>query len=288
MPKARPVFTGEFDKVFSFESYGVKVRIESSSEDLLKRSVAMARRALANNLEIIENTATTEHSFGIARSDTGTLILYRDGEYLSHGDIERNFFRFFNSMLRIRVAEHAVGRVFIHAGVVGWRGKAIVIPASSFRGKTTLVAELVKNGALYYSDEYAVLDENGLNHPFSRDLSIRHEGIKGIGEFDVSAKSLGGSEGWEPIPVGLVLITHYEPDAAWQPEMLTQGQGMFEIIPHTIPLQKNVEFSLGVLKNSLSNAIIAKSPRGDSEQFAKIILSFFENQVNYCNLTDSI
>ena len=57
-------------------------------------------------------------------------------------------------------------RVFVHAGVVGWKGHAIVIPGRSRSGKTTLVAELVKAGAEYYSDEFAVLDAEGRVHPF--------------------------------------------------------------------------------------------------------------------------
>ena len=79
----------------------------------------------------------------------------------------------FVSRIRLTIAEFAVRRVFIHGGPVGWKGKAIVLPARSFEGKTTLVAELVKLGASYLSDEYAVVDETGFVHPFAKPLSIR-------------------------------------------------------------------------------------------------------------------
>src|SRR5436309_878862 len=46
------------------------------------------------------------------------------------------------SDLQLYVAERARRKVFVHAGVVGWRGKAIVIPGRSFAGKTTMVAAL--------------------------------------------------------------------------------------------------------------------------------------------------
>ncbi len=65
------------------------------------------------------------------------------------------------SSLKLYVAEHARGQVFIHAGVVEWKGKAIVIPGRSHAGKTTLVAELLRAGATYYSDEFAVLESDG-------------------------------------------------------------------------------------------------------------------------------
>src|SRR6476646_7063652 len=51
---------------------------------------------------------------------------------------------------RHTVAALSPQRVFVHAGVVGLRGGAIVIPGASFSGKTTLVAELVRRGASYY------------------------------------------------------------------------------------------------------------------------------------------
>jgi hypothetical protein len=80
------------------------------------------------------------------------------------------------SDLQLFVAETAPRRVFIHAGVVGLHGKAIVIPGRSFSGKTRLVAALVKAGAIYYSDEYAVIDEKGFVHHYARPLSIREDG----------------------------------------------------------------------------------------------------------------
>ncbi len=59
------------------------------------------------------------------------------------------------------VAERAPDHLFVHAGVVGWEGRAIVMPAASFAGKTTLVQAWLEAGATYYSDEFAVLDRAG-------------------------------------------------------------------------------------------------------------------------------
>src|SRR5262249_3170175 len=47
--------------------------------------------------------------------------------------------------------------LFVHAGVVAWRGRAIMAPGRSMSGKSHLVAALVGCGATYYSDEFAVL-----------------------------------------------------------------------------------------------------------------------------------
>ena len=65
------------------------------------------------------------------------------------------------SQIQGHIALDATEFVFIHAGVVADGGRAIVIPGLSFSGKTTLVRALVEAGAVYYSDEFAALDENG-------------------------------------------------------------------------------------------------------------------------------
>src|SRR5439155_6705751 len=70
------------------------------------------------------------------------------------------------SDVRLHVAETSKDGLFVHAGVVEWRGKAILIPGLSGSGKSTLVASLITAGAVYYSDEYAVLDWNGWVYPY--------------------------------------------------------------------------------------------------------------------------
>ena len=77
--------------------------------------------------------------------------------------------------LEVYVAEQARRRVFVHAGAVGWNGRAIILPGQTRSGKTTLVAALVRAGATYYSDEYAVIDTQGRVHPYPRPLMIRTE-----------------------------------------------------------------------------------------------------------------
>jgi hypothetical protein len=64
---------------------------------------------------------------------------------------------------------------FLYAGVVAWQGHAIVFPGRSLSGKTTLVREMLRLGATYYSDEFAVVDNSGLVHSFPRPLGIRED-----------------------------------------------------------------------------------------------------------------
>jgi len=85
-------------------------------------------------------------------------LLYRGAERIARTHDSDELYQILESDLRLHVAEGARSRVFVHAGVVGWRGGAILLPGRSLAGKSTLVDALIRAGATYYSDEYAVLD----------------------------------------------------------------------------------------------------------------------------------
>lgn len=259
--------------LLKFVSYGVKIAVKTTHKRHLYNILTRLKSALPQNFELIDNQ-NTEHLFEIVFSDNN-FILYKDDKHITSGESEINFFNFLESKIRLTVAEYAKDKVFIHAGVVKWKDQAIVIPAGSFKGKTTIVKELIKCGAIYYSDEYAVIDENGLVHPFPKTLSIRGI-IDDYRQVECSAESFGAVVGQSASPIGLVLITHYERNSFWNPTVLTNGQGIMEIIPHTLPIRLNPKFTLQVLNKVVSRAIICKSSRGDAEEFAQKILEFFD------------
>src|SRR5262249_46651795 len=134
--------------------------------------------------------------------------------------------------LRWHIAQAARRRIFLHAGVVGWQGRAIVLPGRSFAGKSPLVAALVRAGATYYSDEYAVFDARGRVHPFPRPLSLRDE--QG-GQRLHRVESLGGVAGVRPLPLGMIVLTEYRPGARWRPRRLSPGQAALAVIENTVP-----------------------------------------------------
>lgn len=283
MSNERMISPREFDLGFSFVSYGVTVRIGSDDPVLLDKSRDLVNRAFGDRAEIFEAQAGNNRpTFGIAQ-DNGRFRLYKDGLEISSGISETNFFKYLNSTLRLEVAEFAEGRVFLHAGVVGWHGQAIVFPATSFAGKSTLTAELVRNGAEYYSDEYAVLDENGHVGPFPRHLSMRYFGA--TREREVPPEELGGRTGRNSIPVGMILLTSYEKGGKWRPEVLTAGSGIMELIPNTLTMHRDPAFALKVLDLVTRRAIIVKSPRGDVKKFAKFLLAFFDKHTNLAKMT---
>ncbi len=133
-----------------------------------------------------------------------------------------------------RTSTHAVAQrsqqmLFVHAGVVGWRGLAIVIPGRSGTGKSTLVAELVLRGAVYYSDEFAVLDDTGRVHPYRRPLVLRDERRQ-----PQDLRLMREDDPTEPLPIGLIVAGAYQPGAAWRPTIVRGAQAVLPLIDSTV------------------------------------------------------
>ena len=176
----------------------------------------------------------------------------------------------FESDLRLYIAERARRRVFVHAGVVAWQGRAIVIPGRSFSGKSSLVAALVGAGATYYSDEYAVFDARGRVHPFPAPLSLR--GAEGERPTRHSAESLGDGPGTRPLPVGLVAVSQYRHGARWRPRRLTPGQGILALLANTVPARERPAAALLALQQAVRHAPVLKGTRGEAAEVADLLL----------------
>ncbi|HEY2934657.1 MAG TPA: hypothetical protein VGK99_23220 [Acidobacteriota bacterium] len=174
------------------------------------------------------------------------------------------------SDLGLYIAEFARQRLFVHAGVVGWQGKAIVIPGRSFSGKSTLVAALLRAGAVYYSDEYAVFDSLGRVHPFPRPLSLRSKGDCSVAH--VPSESFGSSAGIKPLPVALVVGSDYAPNAKWRPRTLSLGQGVLLLLNNTVAARNRPKAALATLRRVVSDAKIIRSKRPEAEKTAELLL----------------
>jgi hypothetical protein len=261
---------------FTFQSFGVNVKIESNSPELLNEAAAMSDRSLLGNIKPIK-AKKPDIVFRLDQHGPQSYRMYLNGEPNVSGRSRWKFLKFYEAMLRTMVGEYAPDLVFIHAGVVGWKGRAILMPADSYQGKSTITAELVRRGAAYYSDDFAILDKKGRVHAFPRMISLRDENYR---PFELAPESIGGSMWEKPIPVGFILFTGYKPKARWRPKVLSPGQGVLDLIPFALPFRRNPEFCLSVLNLVAGSAIIASSPRGTAEEFAPLILDLVDKNVN--------
>src|ERR1044072_5479588 len=192
----------------SFISYGVRIGIRANMPDLLDKFMPVLPPGWKPS-----SSPVVERMYSIIAGGQGPRpnirllnIIYSGAFRLVRTADLQAAIDGFESDLQLYVAEMSPRRVFVHAGVVGWRGQAVLIPGRSFSGKSTLTAELVKAGATYYSDEYAVLDEHARGHHFARPLSIREDGdFEKAKKYEVEA--MGGRPGVKPLPVRLIVVS---------------------------------------------------------------------------------
>jgi hypothetical protein len=178
------------------------------------------------------------------------------------------------SALHFNVAMSAPKRIFVHAGVVGWKGRALLIPGRSRSGKSTLVAALVRAGATYYSDEYAVIDEQGRVHPYAKPLSLRDENGRAarVPIEKLSENGVPPTVGAKALPVGTVVMMKFQEGARWRPREVTAGQGVLDLLDNTVVAQQRPADALAYLNAALQNARVLHGRRGEAAEVIEALL----------------
>jgi hypothetical protein len=169
------------------------------------------------------------------------------------------------------VAEHACSRLFVHAAVARWRGQALILPGRSHAGKTTLIAALVAAGVEYYSDEYAVLDDAGRVDAYAKPLAMRSQDRADRQRQQIALPPPVDAD--LPIPVGWVVVTHYEAGESFAPKSLTRAEGLFAMIANTVPVRHRPRETLAVLARAMQNATALQSVRGEADATAELLLT---------------
>jgi hypothetical protein len=257
----------------SFISYGVRVGLRVNDASILDQIIArLPPGTKPSSIRVVDHLySLAGYANGtnsrIRRFNLGYWNLVRFARSRSFEDMLNEF----ESHVQLTVAEYAPRRVFVHAGVVAWKGAAILIPGASYSGKTTLVAELIRAGAAYYSDEYAVIDERGRVHAYPRALGIRSPDATRATK--VKAKEMGAEVGARPLRVGLVISTRFKEAARWRPRELTRGKGVLEMLSNTVSARTQPELALNVLPRALEAARILKGARGEAKNVVDSILA---------------
>jgi hypothetical protein len=250
----------------AFEAYGVCLAVGASTPEILER----IRPLLPPGWRPCPRSAV-ERRFSIVRNDRGSYALTRNDKDLASGDgLELDLaLELLDSQLRIHLGRTAPDTIFIHAGVVAHNGRMIVMPARSFGGKTTLVAALVRAGAIYYSDEFAVIGRDGLVHPYAKPISMRNGGLE---QTHHEVESLGWVAGNEPLPLGMIVVTTYKPGAEWNPRRLSPGAGAMALLSNAVPAKERPEEVMHAVSRAAQGAVVIESDRDEADDVAPLLL----------------
>ena len=258
-------------------AYGVRIGIRANRAGVIEQYLPFLPPSwkLAGSSKVERLYSIIAGAEGGRRSARFSHLVYANGERVARVPKLQQATDAFESDLQLYVAEMSPRRVFVHAGVVGWRGRAVVIPGRSFSGKTTLTAELVKAGCTYYSDEYAVLDPSGRVHPYARLLGIReHSHFERPTRYKV--ETLGGRRGAKPLPVALVIVSQYKTGATWQPRQLSAGEGALALLENTVSARREPQAALATFRQVVADSLVLKGRRGEAQQVVDFIFNALE------------
>jgi hypothetical protein len=179
------------------------------------------------------------------------------------------------SNLELWVAQQAKNHVFVHAACAVVDGRALVLPGRTKSGKSSLAAALVRAGATYFSDEYAVLDHRGLVRPYPRMLALRPYGDTVARA--VSVGDIGGQAGRGPAAVAIVAALEFEPEAGWQVTPLSRGQALLRLLDNTVPARTRPRAALWALEHATAAITALSGTRGDADEAAALLLSMLSS-----------
>lgn len=266
----------EWPHHFAFECFGARIAVRSESIELLEelqKYVPSVARPYEG--EVVDCVFSAIRGGKKPNSRVRTFhMLYQNHSPVVRSRKPDDLLNGFDTWLPIVLAHTAREGVFVHAGVVAWKGRAIVVPGPTQSGKTTLIQELVKAGAEYFSDDYAVIDPDGQVHPYPKPLAVKTKGS--LEARPVQVEDLGGRQAKAPAPVGLVVMTRYKEGARWRPRRLSSGQGALALLSNTVAVQSTPEKSLQTMASISEQARVVRTPRGEAAEAAGKILRMID------------
>ncbi len=266
---------------FAFESFGVRFGVTADAPEVIER--------IPSTLPPDARPCPgAEEGFAVLTEEGGRYRFTRPESPAPTGvelesaglDLESALFVLENQ-LQVYVGLRAPNRIFVHAGVVAHDGQAIVIPGRSFTGKSTFVLALVCAGAVYYSDEFAVIDERGLVHPYAAPLKLREPPQR---SYDLEL--LEWRQGTKPLPIGAVVVTTYQAGTEWKPTRLPPGKGALAMFANALSALTRQQEAVRFIRRALEGAVVLEGERGEADDAARELLDTVFAEVETGPATD--
>jgi hypothetical protein len=255
----------------SFVNQGARVRVIANSPRVLE----LVRRVLPVGSQF-EGSDSPDVLFSLSvaaglASDEAPHCLYLDSVLLQRSLDLAPLLRRLESELHFAVATNARSSLFVHAGVVGWQGQGILLPGPSMSGKSSLVAALLRAGADYYSDEYAVVDAQGCIHPYAKPLAPR---VSADESRPPVPESIGYRTGTQPLRASLIVSTRFSQGEHFAPATHGRSRGLMILIANTLVIRERPRFALDRLMHVVGGATTLEGLRGDADEAAVWLLRY--------------
>jgi hypothetical protein len=255
-----------FPREIGIEIFGVRFVVETRIEELI--SALSSRLPPVRLLSAVRGPARRYVVDTAERPGTGLVIQRGLRKPASAASVDLGADLIVNDLQRT-LAHRADGLVFVHAGAVAWEGRALVLPGRSRSGKSELVAALVRAGAAYLSDEFAVFDGDGLVHPYARPIALRQSDDTRVW---TPAETLGARTAARPVPTGFIAFLRFSPGARWRPRRLSAGQTVLGLLRHTVAARRRLALVRSVLVPVASSVSATTGARGEASELAGRLL----------------
>jgi hypothetical protein len=170
------------------------------------------------------------------------------------------------------VIKHLTTLHAVHAGAVVFGGRALLIPGSSHAGKSSMVAELLRRGASYLSDEYALIDTEGLARPYPRPLLLRNGRPW---QSPTLPAELNACFADGPVPIGWILNLEYEAESAWGVQKVPQSEALLILLENTPHALAESPGMTAAFLRAVARAACYSGRRGDvipaADQILKLV-----------------
>ena len=161
----------------------------------------------------------------------------------------------------------------VHAGVVLLGGRAVLLPGPTHTGKSSLVSELLRCGATYFSDEYALIDCDGWVHSYPRPLLLRD----GTDSFPMLPAECNPATVHAAVPVGWILSLVYRPASVWSLTAVPQSHALLTLLQNTPHVLAESTDMMAAFQRTVAGAACYAGSRAEAADAAAEILRLVGN-----------
>lgn len=199
----------------------------------------------------------------------GQFHLSANGEAVASSGNANDLVRELIRVLDEAVIQRLTALWAVHAGAVMWHGRVMLFPGVTHAGKSSLVAELLRQGATYFSDEYALIDPEGFVHPYPRPLLVRNGGQTQV---PLLAEECRATIGDRPAPAGWIFSLEYQPGGQWSIEPVPQSVALVTLLRNTPHALADSPEMAGAFQRAVSGTRCFAGSRNDAVDAASEIL----------------
>lgn len=183
-----------------------------------------------------------------------------------------------NSLAVASVPDHLV----FHAGAVARAGAAVLLPAASNHGKSTLTTALVRAGFEYLTDEAAAITDDRLVRPFAKSVALDPgsfplfpdlapaDQVDGLGravacrEWHVAPDRLGSVAA--PAPVAAIVCPHWRAGASTRVTAVAAGEALHLLLGEAFDFSHGGEAVFDRLVRLVDEVPVYRLGYGDLEE----------------------